>query len=367
MKGTYRTALEWAKLLLSLDPKQDPYCMRLWIHQLALRAQQFNWLLDICDPKSGPDESSPFVLMSGSDAYKYHIAPSLAFAALQLKDGKRSRELLTQGMQRLPWFFARLFQDLNLDAPPSIWGITPRTGAEELFTTLCIKYTKDLWDTPGATALLMEIAHTIPKVDATTIPLIEDAEMTLNVVRFVYLDNTPDLMAMVPSALLHRSNNSDADPLPPDFSVISYEAQRIPLQAGEDGSQNPLAGFDNPLAALQRLLPRLVNLPMMRRGTALDEDEEEADYTDSHSEDEATGDLLRELGLQDAREGDEAPAQTRGWFNALWQRATAGLNVNMETGEVEEINPREREEGEEWEDEDEEEDDDEMTDDEMPH
>jgi hypothetical protein len=343
MKGTYRTAFEWAKFILSLDPAGDPYCMSLMIHQLALRANEFDWLLDIGDHRDSSDEEKRLSPMTGLDAYRYHFAPSLAFAALQLRDGKRSRRLLTEGMQQLPWLFARLFQDLNLDVPPSIWGITPRTRAEELFTTLYIKHTKDLWDTPGATALLMEIAHTISKVDASAIPKIKDDALNLDVVRFVYLDNTPELMAMVPSSLLHRSNNSDSDPIPPDNSIISYPSQRIPLQQrGDAGFENMLQNFNDPLAAIQRLIPDLNNL--VGRGEDIgrgglfnwgraggDGEGEHLDDEDSEGE-EYSEDSMEETGEQEAAAGN--------WMgNLIWGRRPAGQGNQRPEGEDEEGEP----------------------------
>ena len=47
MKGTWRTAYEWAKLLLSFDT-EDPYCMRLLIDQLALRGRQYEHFISLC-------------------------------------------------------------------------------------------------------------------------------------------------------------------------------------------------------------------------------------------------------------------------------------------------------------------------------
>lgn len=336
MKGTYRTAFEWAKFILSLDPTGDPYCMSLMIHQLALRANEFDWLLEMCDHRRISAEEKQVVMITRLDAYRYHFAPSLAFAALQLRDGKRSRRLLTEGMQQLPWLFARLFQELNLDVPPSIWGITPRTRAEELFTTLYVKYTKDLWDTPGATALLMEIAHTISKVDASTIPKIKDDALNLNVVRFIYLDNTPELMAMVPSSLLHRSNNSDSDPIPPDNSIISYPSQRIPLQQrGDAGFENMLQNFNDPLAAIQRLIPDLNNLVgrgedigrggLFRWGRAGGDGEgEPLDDEDSEMEEEYPEDNMEET--------EEQVAATGNWMgNFLWGRRPAADQGNQRT------------------------------------
>jgi hypothetical protein len=251
MKGTYQTALEWAKLLLGLDPEDDPYCMgRLMIHHLALRSHEFSWLLDFASSQISKNWSQD----GNQSGTSRHMSPSLAFAALQLRDGKEARRLLSESMQNVPWLFTSLFKELNLDAPPSIWGVQPRTDAENLFTSIYISQCKDLWNTPEATSLLMEIAHTIPKPDILSIPKVENSKMTLDVVRFVYLDNNPSIMRLAPSNLLHRSNNSDADPLPPDTNVFSYDTQRR-VVGGRDGPSWVRDDFFDPMAALARLIP----------------------------------------------------------------------------------------------------------------
>ena len=254
MKGTYGTALEWAKLLLTLDPSKDPYCMRLMIHHLALRAHEFKWLLDLYDSKWGRDWKK---VDEGHNPAIYHTSPSLAFAALQLREGAKCRELLSDSMNRVPWLFFRLFKELDLDAPPSVWGVEPRTDAETLFTEIYVLQTKDLWNTPEATSLLMEVAHTIPKVDLSKIPTVDNSEMTLDVVRFVYVENIPAVMALAPSHLLHRSNNSDADPLPPDTNIFSYDSQRGALQE----SRGMGGDYNNPFAAIGQFLP---DMPVLR-------------------------------------------------------------------------------------------------------
>ncbi|KAL3420561.1 nulp1-pending protein [Phlyctema vagabunda] len=249
MKGTYRTAFEWAKLLFSLDPIGDPYRMGLVLHNLALKSHESQWLLDTTDCFDWQTRAS-------------HTYPSLAFAAMQLKDGAQCRALLEAAMEDYPWIFTQLFQEINLDAPSSIWGIKPRTDAETLFTEIYVRQTKDLWNTPEATSILMEVAHAINKVDVSKLPLIENKEITLDVVRFVYLDNTPALMGMVPSAMLHRSNNSDADPLPPDDNIYSYESQRTRIEGhGRPGASGVQGDFFDPIAALGRLIPRFGRNP----------------------------------------------------------------------------------------------------------
>jgi hypothetical protein len=253
MKGTYRTALEWAKLLWALDPENDPYCMLLMIHHLALRAYESQYLLDIYENEMLGDWST----------FITHMSPSLALAAMQRKQAVTSRSLLLRSIQRLPWLFCRLFQELNLNnPPPSIWGAEPRSDAENLFSEIYIRQTKDLWNTPEATALLMEVAHASDKLNYRDLPILDNKKITLNVARFVYLDNTPTLMALVPSQLLHRSTNSDSDPLPPDRNIFSWDSQRMffSRDGNSRGMDRAFGDHFDPIAALRALIPGLGNV-----------------------------------------------------------------------------------------------------------
>lgn len=242
MKGTYRTALEWAKLLLAMDPRRDPYRMDLMIHHLGLRAFESQYVL-----------------------YQYTLAhitvrpPSLALAAMQLKDGKQARAILRDSIQQMPWLWCRLFQEINLGTPPpSIWGALPNTSAEKLYSEIWIRQTKDLWNTPEATSLLVEVAQTTDKVDQGK-PLFTDDDITLALARFVYLDNTPAVMALVPSKLLHRAPNSDSDPLPPDEhdNIFSWPSQQLPYirARNERGDTSMFGDHFDPIAAIRRLIP----------------------------------------------------------------------------------------------------------------
>jgi hypothetical protein len=299
MKGTYRTALEWAKLLLSLDPEGDPYCMRLLIHNFALKGHQFQYIQDVYSSKLPEiwSQSTTSQLNSLS-----HTRPSLAFAAMQAKESSKCRELLATAMQETPWLFNRLFQELNLDSPSSIWGIMPRTDAETLFTEIYVLQTKDLWNTPAATALLMEIAHTITKVDESSIPKLENSEMTLDVVRYVYVDDNPSIMKYAPSQLLHRSNNSDFDPLPPDLNI--YSSYSIRTNEGDRADRGFGLGDDmnDPIAALARLAIQRVP------GWMGESEDEETFNTDDNRQEEG------EVGTGD----NIPPSMARRILDMLW-------------------------------------------------
>jgi hypothetical protein len=45
-KACYRTALELSKLLLSLNPNEDPLALVLSVDYYALRAKEYKWFMD---------------------------------------------------------------------------------------------------------------------------------------------------------------------------------------------------------------------------------------------------------------------------------------------------------------------------------
>jgi len=305
--------------------------MRLVMHSLALRAHQFRWLLDIGDITLDKGE---IPIYNKHNYDMYHNTPSLAFSALQLRDQSKARDMLSIAMRRLPWLFVRLFQELNMDAPPSIWGIQPRTDAVNLYTSLYIQQTKDLWNTPEATALLMEIAHTIPKVDANSIDKVDNSTRTIDVVRFVYLDNTPALMTLVPSNMLHKINNSDSDPIPPDKNIFSYPSQRAVLEGGG----HPGMGFGNhfnPLAGLRGLIPGLRQRHAPRGS---DDDDIDEDFDEDFEENMETMMRMDPQALESS--DDDGPGMTRTGIarrilQFLWRTGQmAGDDENAESEEV---------------------------------
>ncbi|KAH6620795.1 transcriptional repressor TCF25-domain-containing protein, partial [Chaetomium sp. MPI-SDFR-AT-0129] len=224
LKGTYRTALEWAKLFLSVNHR-DPYGTINWIHVLAIRAHEAEWFVQFC--ASG----------NGNDPNKLYAQQTLPLAHFQLGDAATAKSVLANGMTTLPWLYCALFSALNLDAPKPIWGVQPRNEDEALHTELYLHTAKDLWNTPQHTTLLKETAASLSS--APTNPLALDPEtsqVTLATARFIYLDNTPHLMSSVPRQILHTAvPNFEFDPLPPaqETNLFTAPAQRLAWSATE--------------------------------------------------------------------------------------------------------------------------------------
>lgn len=247
LKGTYRTALEWTKFILSVN-HDDPYGVLNWVHVLAIRAYEAKWFIELCN--------SP--LISNKDIGPY-IKATLPLAKLQLKDNVGARATAIENIERLPWLFCALFSTLNLDTPRSVWGVQPRDDEEALHTKLYVHLAKDIWNNPAAISLLTEAANAARKVDFFGLP--PSPVVSLATARFVYLDNTPEIMSAVPRKILHTASpNFDFDPLPPpkEDNIFSSPTQKMPWAISkDDGEHRQTRLHEQAQAALQMARARM--------------------------------------------------------------------------------------------------------------
>lgn len=212
-RGTFRTAYEWAKLLLSLDPEGeegDPYRIRLIIDQLALRGGQFQHFIDLASTKLS-------LINWGQDLPNIRI--SLALAHWRLKETEEAEDTLKTAVKDFPWIFARLYQQMDIEkAPPAIWGLTPRTTMEKLQTESYAVRAKDVWNTPETLSFLRKVVDAVPK---TSPPKEVATAISLNDARHVIVSDIPQLISTLPREYTTMHTTS-SDPLPPLDSVIDY-------------------------------------------------------------------------------------------------------------------------------------------------
>lgn len=246
-KGTYRTALEWAKLLYSLD-RSDPYAMRHLIHFLAIRAHESVWLLDFLNQLD----------TEGSREDTVYLLQSRVLAKLQIGDDQQARQHLIEGMQRVPWLYCALFQELSIDTPPSVWGINAETDTSAFWVKLYLYQTKDLWNNPQATRLLQDVAKSIERVDAKSLPK-DKLPIDLGVTRLAYIDGQTSLLALVPRQILEQQPNYEFDPLPPaeKDNIFTGEGCRLPWREQRQNQpwQNP-ERLDGIIAQMEEFLAR---------------------------------------------------------------------------------------------------------------
>jgi hypothetical protein len=227
-KGTFRTALEWAKVLFSLDPVRDPYGMNHWIHVFAIKAHEPKWLEDYLE----------YVSQGQLRDESMYYRNTLALAKLQQGDVDGARDFLVKQMESMPWLYCSLFQALGLDAPPSIWGVTAEGEGDTFYTELYVYSTKDLWKNPRAMTVLQETAKVARKNSDGSIginPLLE-----LRTARFIFLDGTTGLLSMVPTAYIDTHPNYESDPLPPrrEDNIFSTRGTKLPWEDDERDTQH---------------------------------------------------------------------------------------------------------------------------------
>ena len=246
MRSTWRTVYEWTKMLLSLDPEKDPYCLKLVIDQFALRARQQQHFLHLIsndrfnnavyaafglasfqselDHQEETHESKP----SKSKRYPFvNIAASRALAHLQLGQPTTAESELSKAMTDSPWLFTRLFHELQIEPiPPSIWGKQPPGPNEELAAKLYITRARDIWNTPESMALLVKVAKALklqnwqPEPEPP-IPLFEQQAPVRHVVLHVMLTEQPQFISLLPNQPTNQQLRS-SDPYPPLNNLPSY-------------------------------------------------------------------------------------------------------------------------------------------------
>lgn len=214
MRGTWRTASEFARLVLALSPTDDPYGIRLGIDFITLKARQPAYLLQL--------------LSVSRD--RYAALPNMSFSAAlahsQLDQPAAARESLSKAITKFPWVVHRLWSALGIesDLPPVLWGLLPpeTDPLQPVLSELYVARTADLWKDPLATQLLVEVASTIFRLPKTAV-LKPTTAVPEDVARHVLMTDIPAVTALLPREWTRRESPA-YDPLPPQDSLRSYDS-----------------------------------------------------------------------------------------------------------------------------------------------
>ncbi|KAL5427996.1 hypothetical protein PMIN04_000943 [Paraphaeosphaeria minitans] len=213
IRATWRTAFEWAKLLISLSPEDDPYCMRLIIDQLALRGREPQALVDLVEAD----------YLERAWKIPPNLAFSVALAHDRLKNPTKARTALRLAIQEYPWIASCICKELGISPiPKSVWGKEPNGDHQELLTQLYAQQAKDLWNTTEGTTLLVEVCYSIDEpLGAGEDPYWLAPINEIDLARHIILSDSPPLLALLDPAVKNKYT-STSDPLPPDDDIRSY-------------------------------------------------------------------------------------------------------------------------------------------------
>ncbi|KAI1574505.1 transcription factor 25 [Pyrenophora tritici-repentis] len=240
VRATWRTSFEWAKLLLSMDPEQDPYCLRLLIDQLALRGREPEALINLVE--------------ADYLQRQWKVPPNLAFSVAlaydRIKEPQKARSALRNAVKEYPWIAARLCKELDISPiPKPVWAKEPNNDYQEVLCQLYVPKAKDLWNTTEGTTLLVEICYSFEEElgageDPYWLAQIPENDLA----RHVILSDNQALLSLL-EVRVKSGYTSVSDPLPPDDSIESYDTSTATAAA--------FSGRPRNAALLQELLADL--------------------------------------------------------------------------------------------------------------
>ncbi len=265
-RGTWRTAYEWAKLILSLDPEQDPFCIVWIIDQLALRGGEADHFLKLRSCRFFDEKwrSRPNILISS------------ALAKYKNKQISESMAELRMAILKYPWIFVRFFAELDIGKiPKSIWGIQPHSEREDLECEVYVHGSKDIWNTQEHISFLVKAVETADFSGVLAkFGVIDDAPITLNEARHVFLSGVPSLIGLIPRKFTSMPNTA-SDPFPPPDNLRSYPLAPLP----------PITR-----ANLPELHHELEDLPdLLHQMQLIDDGLEDGDVEEQESDEETEG------------------------------------------------------------------------------
>uniref|UniRef100_A0A8C8FMW2 Transcription factor 25 (basic helix-loop-helix) n=1 Tax=Oncorhynchus tshawytscha TaxID=74940 RepID=A0A8C8FMW2_ONCTS len=237
-RGCPRTALEYCRLILSLDPDSDPLCMLLLIDFLSLRSREYNFLLRLYQDWEVHRNLSQLPNFAFSVALShFHLSQEDQTESEERERLKHKADLLLQ--DALIMFPGVLMPLLDLctvqpDAAVSSHDFFgPRSQQSPALAELVSLYvgrTHTLWREGGVLLWLEEcVREVLRRVDAKD-PLVEDCQnkrkqryqsAPLNIHRHVILSEIKEATSTLPLEVTTQSVMG-FDPLPPLDSVVSY-------------------------------------------------------------------------------------------------------------------------------------------------
>uniref|UniRef100_A0A8D2JJ24 Transcription factor 25 n=1 Tax=Varanus komodoensis TaxID=61221 RepID=A0A8D2JJ24_VARKO len=255
-RGCPRTALEFCKLLLSLDPENDPLCMLLLLDLLSLRAREYAFLTRVFQEWEGHRN------LSQLPNFAFSVPLAYFFLSQQedLPDVERSHAheraagLIQQALIMFPSVLMPLLDRCSVQPDSAVsshafFGLEAQLSSPPALTQLVSLYvgrTHSLWKDPAVMAWLETNVHAVlRRVDARD-PALEDAERKAryqnaprNVYRHVVLSEIKEATAALPPEVTSQPIMG-FDPLPPLDSLISYTR---PERAGHPANESTLSLF----------------------------------------------------------------------------------------------------------------------------
>eukprot|EP00094_Tigriopus_californicus_P004563 TCALIF_04395-PA protein Name:"Similar to TCF25 Transcription factor 25 (Homo sapiens)" AED:0.08 eAED:0.08 QI:269/0.62/0.55/1/1/1/9/131/672 len=253
-RACHRTALEFCKLILSLDPEADPMGILLLIDFYAIRAQQHNWLIQFFN------EWDPTRNLSQLPNWAYSIAIAYFAQAEESEDNDYAKadEMLQTALIMFPSMLRPLLDKCNIEAdsrvvlhPYFLEDETSQSGGLALLCNLYVGRSFHLWKLPELLPWLERNAQiAIQRINANEEFVLSCQERRKtryqgaprNVYRHVIMSDISDATTSLPMELA-QSPVLNFDPLPPIDSIDLYTKRNQGNMQYPPGDPNALSLF----------------------------------------------------------------------------------------------------------------------------
>nr|BAC32344.1 unnamed protein product [Mus musculus] len=243
-RGCPRTALEYCKLILSLEPDEDPLCMLLLIDHLALRARNYEYLIRLFQEWEAHRNLSQLPNFAFSVPLAYFLlSQQTDLPEHELSSARQQASLLIQqALTMFPGVLMPLLEycsvrpdatvsnhrffgpDAEISQPPALGQLV----------SLYLGRSHFLWKEPAIMSWLEENVHEVLQAVDAGDPAVEACEnrrkvlyqrAPRNIHRHVILSEIKEAVAALPSDVTTQSVMG-FDPLPPLDTIYSYVRAR---------------------------------------------------------------------------------------------------------------------------------------------
>ncbi|KAG9474946.1 hypothetical protein GDO78_003420 [Eleutherodactylus coqui] len=239
-RGCLRTALEFCKLIFSLDPENDPLCMQLLIDYLALRAREYSFLIRMFDEWEAHRNLSllPNFAFSAPLALLQSSQQEDVSEQEQVTSYERASRLIQQALLMFPGVLIPLLDACGVQPDSAVashpfFGVVTQISqptALSQLTTLYVGRCHSLWKDPSVMSWLEQNVREVLRLVDSNDPVVKERELrrkTLyqsaprNIHRHVILSEIKGANAALPLDISSQPVLS-FDPVPPLNSVVSY-------------------------------------------------------------------------------------------------------------------------------------------------
>ncbi|XP_029059020.1 transcription factor 25 isoform X1 [Monodon monoceros] len=239
-RGCPRTALEYCKLILSLEPDEDPLCMLLLLDHLALRARSYEYLIRLFQEWEAHRNLSQLPNFAFSVPLAYFLLSQQAdLPDQELSSAKEKASLLIQqALIMFPGVLMPLLEYCSVRPDATVaahrfFGPDAEISQPPALSQLVSLYlgrSHFLWKEPATMSWLEENVHEVLQAVDAGDPAVEACEnrrkvlyqrAPRNIHRHVVLSEIKEAIAALPPDVSTQSVLG-YDPLPPLDTIYSY-------------------------------------------------------------------------------------------------------------------------------------------------